>query len=76
MHTDRRLVLSEVLDLMKVGKTRWYKGVAAGDYPPPIKDGSRSSWPASEIMQLAATGRCRPARSQTAWRRTQNQPSQ
>ena len=31
--------------VLPVGRTRWYAGIASGEFPPPTKVGSASLWP-------------------------------
>lgn len=73
--SDKRLNLTEVLELMGISRSRWYAGIASQAYPAPIKDGRRSTWPASQIIQLVQTGTYRRSRSQTPWHQSRNRPS-
>jgi prophage regulatory protein len=61
MSQEGFLRLKEVLDLIPVSKSTWYKGVKEGRYPKPTdRFGSRiAAWDAREIYRLmeADTGR-------------------
>lgn len=47
------LRLPQVLSVIPVGKTRWWKGVKEGRYPKPIKLSPRcTGWRAEDIRQL------------------------
>jgi prophage regulatory protein len=47
------LRLSQVLKIIPVGKTSWYKGVKNGIYPKPIKLGLRASaWKIEDTKAL------------------------
>lgn len=52
-YEDRLLRLRDVLEIIPVGKTSWYKGVKSGIYPAPYKLGDRMTvWRASEIYSF------------------------
>lgn len=45
--------LREVLKLIPVSKSTWYRGIQRGIYPKPVKLSKRvSAWKASEIAQF------------------------
>ena len=47
------LRLPKVLAIYPVGRSTWWKGIAEGRYPRPVKLGPRSvAWRASEILAL------------------------
>lgn len=48
------LTLAEVLNLLGVGKTKIYGEIQKGTFPPPVKIGSCSRWPAPEVRELIA----------------------
>lgn len=55
--TDRLLRLPEVLELVPVGKSAWYAGVADGRFPQPVRFGRRCTcWRLSDIQALIAQG--------------------
>jgi len=51
--------LREVLKIIPVSKSTWYRGIQAGIYPKPVKLSKRvSAWKVSEIVELVlAPGR-------------------
>jgi prophage regulatory protein len=54
---DRLLRLNEVLKLIPVCKSSWWKGIEAGIYPEPVKIGLRSvAWRYRDIKQLVERG--------------------
>ena len=54
---DRLLRLNEVLKLIPVSKSSWWKGIGAGIYPEPVKIGLRSvAWRYRDIKQLLEHG--------------------
>ena len=57
---NRRLGAAEVLALMGISRSAWYKGIRQKKYPAPIKDGARSTWVASQIDELVTTGTFTP----------------
>jgi prophage regulatory protein len=51
--TDRLMRLPEVLTLIPVAKSTWWKWVAEGNAPSPVHIGPRcSGWRSSEIRRL------------------------
>ena len=50
---DRLLRLKDVLQLIPVGRSSFYKGIKDGKYPAPAKLGPRTSaWRLSDILEL------------------------
>jgi predicted DNA-binding transcriptional regulator AlpA len=50
------LRLNQVLRLIPIGKSSWWRGVKEGRYPKPVKIGPRTSaWRAEDIAALMAT---------------------
>ena len=50
------LRLSQVLALIPVGKSSWWRGCKSGRYPNPVKLGPRTTaWKAEDIAALVAT---------------------
>ncbi|MFY8042312.1 MAG: helix-turn-helix transcriptional regulator [Rhodoferax sp.] len=48
--TDRLLRLTDVLALYPVSKSAWYRGMALGQYPRPVKLGKRAvAWKQSSV---------------------------
>jgi predicted DNA-binding transcriptional regulator AlpA len=48
---DRLLRLSQVMEMIALGRTRIYELVAAGQFPPPCKPGgSASRWSENEVL--------------------------
>jgi prophage regulatory protein len=48
------LRLSQILEIIPVGKTTWWKGVKSGRFPKPMKLSERcTAWSAQDIRQLA-----------------------
>lgn len=53
IHQDRFIRLSEVLEIIPVGKTTWWQGVKSKRYPQPFKLGPRITvWRYSDIQHL------------------------
>ena len=53
---ERLLRLPEVLKVFPVGRTPFYAGIAAGDYPQPVRISRRAvAWRASDIKRLIET---------------------
>lgn len=47
--------LPQVLKVIPVSKSTWFRGIAAGKYPKPVKIGTRSSaWRVEEIRECIA----------------------
>lgn len=44
--------LTAVLDRVQVSKSKWWQGVASGEFPAPYKIGRSSVWDSAEIDQL------------------------
>jgi len=52
-HTiDRLLNLEEVTRLTALSRATVYRAIASGDFPPPVKFGRVSRWPASEVSNF------------------------
>lgn len=51
---DRLLGLRQVLGHVPVARSTWFRWVAAGIAPSPVKIGRRTFWRASEIQRLCA----------------------
>ena len=49
---DRLLRLHEVLDIVQMKRSAWYRGMAEGRFPRPIKLGGIALWRESEIYKL------------------------
>jgi len=50
---ERLLRLPEVLEIFPIGRSTWYRGIAQGRYPRPIKLGDRAvGWRESDILKL------------------------
>ena len=50
------LRLSQVLSIIPLGKTSWWKGVKTGRFPKPIKLSTRcTAWRAEDIHELIKT---------------------
>lgn len=55
--TDRLLRGKEVLAIIPISRSSWYKGVKEGRYPQPIKLGPRTTcWRESDINKLIENG--------------------
>lgn len=52
MISDRMLRLPDVLAILPVGRSTFYAMVAGGIAPQPIKVGTMSMWPESEIAAM------------------------
>lgn len=51
--TEKLLRIKQVLELVPVGRSSWWAGVASGRYPRPTKLGPRTScWKLSEIERI------------------------
>ena len=48
---DHFIPAAEVRRLLGVGKTTLHRMVKRGEFPPPVKLGSRSAWPASDYAR-------------------------
>lgn len=46
------LRLRQVLQLIPLGRTRWYEGVQNGEFPAPVKFGRCAFYRASDIAEL------------------------
>lgn len=56
-NSERLLRLRDVLELVPVGKSTWWKGVKNGKFPKPIKLGSRTTcWRKTDILELMERG--------------------
>ena len=44
--------LNDVLKILPVCKSKWFKGIRDGIYPPPIKHGASSLWTKAVIHKL------------------------
>lgn len=49
----RLIRISEVLTIIPVSKSTWFRGVANGTFPRPVKIGNVSAWWHHEIVALA-----------------------
>lgn len=55
--TDRLLKLPQVLEIIPVSKSTWYKKVKSGEFPPPVSFGGSSRfWRLSDIQGLIQGG--------------------
>lgn len=55
--TDRLLRLTQVLELLPISASAWWKGVATGRFPQPLKLGPRTTcWRYSDIKDLIKRG--------------------
>ena len=53
----RLLRVHQILELIPIGKSSWWRGVADGRYPQPIKLGRNTTvWRESEILALIERG--------------------
>lgn len=53
--SDALLRLPTVLSIIPVSRASWYRGIASGRYPSPVKLSDRvSAWRASDIQTLIA----------------------
>ena len=51
---ERFLRLSQVLEIIPISRSGWWKGCKEGKYPKPLKIGARTTvWRASEIQEVA-----------------------
>lgn len=49
------LRLNQVLEIIPISRSGWWKGCKEGKYPKPLKIGARTTvWRASEIQELVA----------------------
>jgi len=56
-HNERLLRLSQVLEIIPVGKSSWWAGVKSGKFPQPVKLGKRTTaWRESEVQQIVSNG--------------------
>lgn len=54
--------LQQVLSVIPVSKSTWFRGITAGKYPKPVKIGARASaWRVGEIRSCIATLQCKGA---------------
>lgn len=44
--------LGDVLRILPVCRSQWFKGIRDGIYPPPVKHGKSSFWPKTVIHNL------------------------
>ena len=49
---DKLLPLKEVLEVIPVSRTTWYRGIWAGFYPQPKKHGRSSLWRMSDLQKI------------------------
>ncbi|MEE9451867.1 MAG: AlpA family phage regulatory protein [Gammaproteobacteria bacterium] len=53
LHESGFIRLSEVLQLIPIGKSSWWNGIKTGRYPKGVKLGARTTaWRVSDINQL------------------------
>lgn len=53
INRDRLLRLTEVLQIIPISKSSWWKGIQNGKYPQPIKLGPRTTcWRESDVLEL------------------------
>ncbi|MDB9861843.1 AlpA family phage regulatory protein [Litorivicinus sp.] len=53
----RYLRLSQILEILPIGRSTWWKGVKDGRFPPPIKLGTRiTMWDEEEVLRLVQGG--------------------
>lgn len=46
------MILSEVLQIIPIGKSTWWAGVKAGRYPKSVKEGRSTFWRVEDIKQF------------------------
>lgn len=46
------LRLKQVLQLIPIGRTKWFEGIQAGEFPAPVKFGRCSLYRARDIVEL------------------------
>lgn len=46
------LILAEVLEILRIKKTKLYNDIARGIFPPPLKFDSASRWPEEEVAEI------------------------
>lgn len=46
------LRLNQVLQLIPIGRTKWFEGIQSGEFPAPIKLGRCALYRASDIAEL------------------------
>lgn len=46
------ILLGEVLELFRFGKTKLYGDIQKGIFPPPVKIGTSSRWLVSEVQEV------------------------
>jgi predicted DNA-binding transcriptional regulator AlpA len=56
LHQERLLRLSQVLNLLQIGKSSWWAGIKAGRYPQPVRLGGCTRWRQSDILRLMERG--------------------
>lgn len=52
MEIVKLLVLLEVLNILRIKKTKQYNDIARGVFPPPMKFDSASRWPEAEVAEV------------------------
>lgn len=50
---DALIRLKQVLRIYHVGRSTWLRGVAAGEYPQPIKKGGITFWRYGDVIAIA-----------------------
>lgn len=57
-HDNEILIrLDQLLEIIPISRSAWWKGVKSGRFPKPVKLGPRTTaWRKSEIIQLARKG--------------------
>lgn len=49
---DRLLGIDQVLVLVPIGRSTWWKGVKNGTLPQPVRIGGRTFWRHSDVMSV------------------------
>ena len=52
MKVVKLLVLAEVLNILRIKKTKLYGDIAKGVFPPPLKLDTASRWPEAEVAEV------------------------
>ena len=56
---DLLLTVREAADLLNISVPTFWRRVADGSFPKPIKLGALSRWPRSEVLQIISDAKCR-----------------
>jgi prophage regulatory protein len=51
---DRLLKIKAALQIIPVGRSTWWEGIAAGKFPQPVKIGASTFWKYSDLMAYIA----------------------